>query len=387
MLYTAIPSTYPKEGIYEYSVIHVDLSCATPGARIHYTIDGSQPSLQSPVYDRSLGLIPLPAIPEGETLDRLRAFAVSENREPSPEAEYRFRIIARKRGHFPHQIMREPSRGRLGLIRVEDFDLDKMYLLIGSERALLIDSGWDETGDLPALCRQLAGGLPVDLIVAHGHPDHVAQIPNFLSAGCRVYLPRADFELAASFCPGLPREQILDIRSGDVLDLGGGSLKVYTVPGHTPGGVVLVDEASGDLFSSDAFGSNRRYVPDSAFLQLSECSAESCLCALRAFRRTAGPLKRIYTGHNDEVLDADSYLDCLERALSGGLEAGESALLPSLRSASESFGSGTVLSDGNWRLDPVWTAANIKFMREADRTASPPRFVRGFTEPPEKFRP
>lgn len=30
---TAIPSAYPAEGVFECSPIHIDLSCATPGAR------------------------------------------------------------------------------------------------------------------------------------------------------------------------------------------------------------------------------------------------------------------------------------------------------------------------------------------------------------------
>ena len=387
MFPTAAPSVYPREGIYEYSTVHVDLACATAGARIYYTLDGSAPSFQSPVYRRSQGLIPLPAVPQREVVHRIRAFAAAPDREPSPTVEFSFRIIGRPHGRYLHQILREPSEQAPGLVRIEDYDLDKMFLVIGKERAVLIDSGWDSSGDLPELCRQLTGGLPLDLAVTHGHPDHIAQIPNFLAAGCRVYLPHADFSSAASFGLALPREQLSDIKSGVILDLGGASLEAYTVPGHTPGSVVLLDRANGDLFSSDAFGSNRRYVPDSAFLQLTEGSAESCLRELRRFRTSArGCLKRIYTGHNDEVLDAESYLGCLEKALEKGVTQGDSALVPSLRSISESFGSGTILAEGDWRYDPVWIAANIKYLREADRLAEPPRCARGYLEPEHPFR-
>lgn len=40
---TALPSVFPAEDTFESSSIHVDLSCVTSNAVIHYTIDGSHP--------------------------------------------------------------------------------------------------------------------------------------------------------------------------------------------------------------------------------------------------------------------------------------------------------------------------------------------------------
>lgn len=77
-----------------------------------------------------------------------------------------------------------------------------------------------------------------------------------------------------------------------MLDLGNAKLDVYTIPGHTPGGIVLLDEYTGDLFSSDEFGSNRRYVPDSAWLQISDYSIESCL--RRAIQKAIRNLESAY---------------------------------------------------------------------------------------------
>jgi glyoxylase-like metal-dependent hydrolase (beta-lactamase superfamily II) len=42
------------------------------------------------------------------------------------------------------------------------------------------------------------------------------------------------------------------VAGGDVLDLGGRRLTVVELPGHTPGGVGLLDEEEGALFSGDA---------------------------------------------------------------------------------------------------------------------------------------
>ena len=139
----------------------------------------------------------------------------------------------------------------------------------------------------------------------------------------------------------------MDIKDGDVLDLGNAKLDVYTILGHTPGGIVLLDEYTGDLFSSDEFGSNRRYVPDSAWLQISDYSIESCL----------------------------------RRAFENGVKNGEDALVPSLRSAAESFGSGCIIVDGDWRHGPMWNAANVKFLYEKDRLSDPLRYTKGDQKP------
>ena len=379
MLKTAIPSVYPAEGVFSFSTIHVDLSCATPSARVHYTLDGSEPTMESPVYVRAEGLLPLRGEHGTDTVRVIRAFAEADGREPSAAATFTYRFCCPARGTYRHQILREPSAEAPGLIRIEDFDLDKMYLVIGTERAVLIDGGWDEGGDLPGLCRDLAGGLPVDLAVAHGHPDHIAQANAFLAAGQQVYLPHADEEAIASFGYTIPMDRTLDLVDGMTLDLGGAALRVYGVPGHTPGEVVLLDEKNGDLFASDAFGSNRRYVPDTAWLQIGNCTLESSLRTLDGFLAAAkGKLKRIYTGHNDEILDASAYLGALREAFRKAVDQGEDALVPSLRSAAESFGSGTAAIEGDWRIDPIWAGANLRFLYDADAASTPPRYVKGF---------
>jgi len=41
------------------------------------------------------------------------------------------------------------------------------------------------------------------------------------------------------------------LKDGDIIDLGGTKLKVFVVPGHTPGGLALYDADSKTLFSGD----------------------------------------------------------------------------------------------------------------------------------------
>ena len=41
------------------------------------------------------------------------------------------------------------------------------------------------------------------------------------------------------------------VAEGDVFDLGGRSLEVLDAPGREPGGIVLWEQATGSLFTSD----------------------------------------------------------------------------------------------------------------------------------------
>ena len=385
---TAIPSTYPVEGTYNFSTIHIDLACATPGARIHYTVDGSEPDMNSPVYCRDNGLLLFEGV-HGESVSRtLKAFAEADGLEKSRTVTFTYRFNCFAKGYFRHSFLREQTDTCPGLICIEDHDLDRMFLLTGTERAILIDAGWSREGDLPGLCRELVGrDIPIDLVVGHGHLDHIMQVENFLAAGSRVYIPSKDLELAASFGVNPAPGSTLDLTEGMVLDLGNARLTVYDVPGHTPGGVVLLDEANGDLFASDELGSCRRYVPDSAFLQLEPAfSLETNLRTLDAFiKKTEGKIKRIFTGHNDDILDGPRYLEVLRNAMAKAVEGGEDALRPSYRCAAESLGSGTIAWEGDWRYDPYWVAVNLRFLYDKDRDAVPPRYVRGFRPELAKF--
>lgn len=174
--------------------------------------------------------------------------------------------------------------------------------------------------------------------------------------------------------------KILSNFSGSLhFDLGGTVLQIYATPGHTPGSVVILDENTGDLFASDSFGSNRREIPDSAWFQLSGYSLESCLRSLEAFLDAAGnKCKRIFTGHNAEMMDAQQYLSTLRKAMHNAVDNGAACLFPSLRSAAESFGSGSIAVEGDWRHDPIWAAANLQFLYDTDIQQDPPRYAPGF---------
>ena len=73
---TATPALAPKGGQYPQAQT-VTISDATPGAAIHYTIDGSSPTEESPVYS-----LPLSGLPSGTVV---RAIAIAAGSKPSPD--------------------------------------------------------------------------------------------------------------------------------------------------------------------------------------------------------------------------------------------------------------------------------------------------------------
>ncbi len=64
-----------------------------------------------------------------------------------------------------------------------------IYLVEGSDRALVIDAGISKS-DLPAFVSTLTQ-KPFDLVLTHGHGDHTAAAPYFQS----VYMSSKDFDL------------------------------------------------------------------------------------------------------------------------------------------------------------------------------------------------
>jgi glyoxylase-like metal-dependent hydrolase (beta-lactamase superfamily II) len=135
----------------------------------------------------------------------------------------------------------------------------------GPGKVLLIDAGKDPTGKaiLDELARRQLGNEAVSAIfLTHGHPDHSAGVHLFPNAA--VYVLAADVALAegreGSHGPisGLmsPKPNGTHItralHDDETVVVGSASVRVFAVPGHTPGSAAyLVD---GVLFLGDSAG-------------------------------------------------------------------------------------------------------------------------------------
>ena len=122
------------------------------------------------------------------------------------------------------------------------------YLVVGEERAALIDLAVDTPELYPYACS--IAGMPVQVLLTHGHPDHVYHLDT-VSEG---WLHPADHSLVKDGIPGLsaPMDVCLHpLADGQRIDLGGRELRVIALPGHTLGSVLFLDAQTGTLLSGD----------------------------------------------------------------------------------------------------------------------------------------
>jgi len=143
-----------------------------------------------------------------------------------------------------------------------------MYLLMGNERALLLDTG--ATADSESFpLRATVDGLidrwldahareGYQLVVAHthGHGDHVAADGQFAGRAATTVVGRDAAAVKEFFgLVGWP-DQIVQ------LDLGGRLLEVTGIPGHHRASIAAYDRWSGFLLTGDTVYPGRLYVED-----------------------------------------------------------------------------------------------------------------------------
>ncbi|MBC7123857.1 MAG: MBL fold metallo-hydrolase [Pseudothermotoga sp.] len=196
-----------------------------------------------------------------------------------------------------------------GVWHLTDYRNDSMYLIEGDEKVLLIDTGMGK-GDLKAFIGTLTQ-KPLEVVITHAHWDHIMQADQFET----VYLNHKDFQLIEMFNLEVNYKDFLDVKEPHVFDLGGRSLEVIEVPGHTPGSIVLLDRKNGLLFSGDAVGAGHTWMHLPGCLPLSVY-----LESLKRLQRLNG-FKKIYHGHlRESNVFGPQYLDDLIKAVELVLE-------------------------------------------------------------------
>lgn len=147
-----------------------------------------------------------------------------------------------------------------------------MYLIVGPEKALLIDTGFG-IGDLKGLVKELIGDKPFYVANTHTSYDHSYGNCQFERCYCHKYEyptmeekqnPRIwdylfdetgkgkwlDFD-RRDIVP-FKRYEIVPVEDGYTFDLGGSyQVELIWVPGHKPGHAMFLDKTSRLLFAGD----------------------------------------------------------------------------------------------------------------------------------------
>lgn len=187
---------------------------------------------------------------------------------------------------------------------IDEFDCASIFLLEGTERALLIDTGIG-IGDLRGLVETLTD-KPYDVVMTHGHGDHTGgagwfdhfwlnekdwdayPFPEHLERR-RGYAQKISIREHKNYgynldtdirpWPKLPeRKPLVD---GQIFELGGRKVTAYECPGHTPGEMVFIDDQTRILFAGDACNNNLGFMSkpgDKDFVSVER--AEKALCRI-----------------------------------------------------------------------------------------------------------
>ena len=131
-----------------------------------------------------------------------------------------------------------------------------VYLLLGADRALLLDTGATNSAGLRDAVLPLLGERALLVAHTHAHGDHVASDARFRGqpgttlVGTGVAAVQAAFGIEA--WPADASE----------IDLGGRVLDVLAIPGHEPSHIALYDRETGLLFTGDTLYPGLLFIDD-----------------------------------------------------------------------------------------------------------------------------
>lgn len=139
-----------------------------------------------------------------------------------------------------------------------------IYVLKGTDRALLLDTGATDGSWLREVIDELIGtDFPLTVAHTHAHGDHVAGDSAFQSRPATDIVGHSQASVAGYF-----DIHEWPMRSG-VFDLGGRPLSIVPIPGHEPSSIAIYDMATASLFTGDTLYPGRLYVSDFVALRAS----------------------------------------------------------------------------------------------------------------------
>jgi glyoxylase-like metal-dependent hydrolase (beta-lactamase superfamily II) len=208
-----------------------------------------------------------------------------------------------------------------------------MYLLEGTQSALLIDAGFG-LGNLRDFVKSLTS-KPLAIVNTHAHPDHTGGNYQFL----KVHVGAADLESTkSSLDPIATREMakmvmkdiviadslkfpdtlhlvatdLVPINDGYIFKLGGRDVRVITLPGHSPGSLCLLDVNSKFLFTGDNSTETWLFFKDSL-------PVETYLKSLQKLNKSKSKFSTLFPGHGPPLSNTtvDELIACCQLILSG----------------------------------------------------------------------
>ena len=187
--------------------------------------------------------------------------SISLSGQPVNKGPYTVKILADNIYNIEDANDSNPA----GMVAVDDGQIIRMnncsdmYLVRGTEKALLIDLSndvkWDTTAreSLHSIIHDLIGSRELLITVTHKHGDHLGMLPAFKDdPGAKFWIPEAEFKGMDIF----PIERTIYFNQNASIDLGGGLvINSMELPGHTDHSTVFFLKGKNMVFTGDAIGS------------------------------------------------------------------------------------------------------------------------------------
>jgi len=182
--------------------------------------------------------------------------------------------------------------------RIED-GMVRFFLLKGSEKALLIDTGMTihHAKEIAAALT----GLPVMLLNTHSDMDHIGCNEQFES----FYMHPAD---EAHYRKSGKSGRIIPVQDGEEIDLGNRKLKIIHLPGHTPGSIAVLDISRRVLISGDPLQEHGRI-----FMFGEHRNMPDYVRSLEKLEKMTADFDEIWASHADIPI----YPDCIHKLHDG----------------------------------------------------------------------
>ena len=155
--------------------------------------------------------------------------------------------------------------------KIDEMGRDIAYLLLGNEKALLIDSTIG-AGDIKKTVEEITD-LPVTVAITHGHADHTGGAVGkykeiyvqeddcrfiFKITNSRIYkstllsnrMKKAGVSIK-NFSGFIWQTKWIPFKDGKTFDLGGRTVTAVHTPGHSPGCCIFLDDKEKLMFTGD----------------------------------------------------------------------------------------------------------------------------------------
>ena len=210
-----------------------------------------------------------------------------------------------------------------GIFEIDEFDGASIFVIEGTERALLIDVGTG-IGDLKWVVENRITDKPYEVVVTHNHGDHIGGAgwfheiwihPDDMDLTNNSTGPALEFRKKyaeyvqqtekKNYAYNIDKDilewpsspKLLPLQDGQVFELGGRKVTAIHCPGHTAGEMVFIDDKTRTLLAGDSCNCN--FILSNTAVPFGMQQVQVALQGLERIESMRDQYDKIYNSHHD----------------------------------------------------------------------------------------